>query len=77
MIEALAHDLGKVSQARFGEHSAAFIPKDWLRCQLSMKRYTNIMDVDENLSISFFVMNKPIEDDNIFFYPEQQVFYFL
>ena len=27
---------------------------------------------NENLSISFFVMNKSIEDDNIFFYHEQQ-----
>ena len=68
---------GRYRRRGLGEHFAAFIPKDWLRCQLSMKRYTNIMDVDENLSISFFVMNKSIEDDNIFFYPEQQVFYFL
>ena len=28
------------------------------------------MDVDA--SISFFVVNKTIKDDNIFFYPEQQ-----
>ena len=30
------------------------------------------MERDERHSISFFVMNKPLEDDNIFFYPEQQ-----